>query len=79
MAVKIIKKKKKIPYSGVYSKEEAVSYFGTIEGKLKYISTVMSGYGKPMWLDRSSGELVLAAENEEPASKLAQLINSGKP
>lgn len=69
-----IKKKTKVPFSGIYDKEEALAYFGIIEGKIKYLSKVFSGYGKPMWLDRESGELILAAEQEEPKSKLDELI-----
>lgn len=73
MPVKITKKKK-VPYSGIYAKEEALKYFGIIEGRMKYLSKASSGTGKAMWLDRESGELVLAAEKEEPKSKLAALL-----
>lgn len=73
-----IKKKKRVPFSGVYSKDEALNYFKIPEGMIKHLSKVMSGYGKPMWLDVGSGELVLAEEQESPKCKLEQLRNSGK-
>ena len=56
MAVKIVKKK--VPFSGVYDKKEAIKYFNPVDGMLKYITAATSGYGEALWLDRSSGELV---------------------